>query len=738
MIPTNSIRDQLRATDESTQLTGLKRLKNTIIGHTDQKELLCTDDVINPLLSLLANGPLSVSLQASIVLGSFAHGSESTVQKLLRYPVIQTVITTINSVVCPDVGTNEVLSPSPELISSCLRILVTILQAQPAVGVIAQYPEIIDILTILLSGDDCPSDIVLQTCKLIPLLSPRKTASLTRLPSLAPYLLKRISNHMAQGGHRTQLVSRNSPLEAALSAVSQILTEKQARSVLELTASNVISINSKAPAFSESSNDFLLGLVHLTRADDIGIRLTAVELLSKLQNYASSPVQRDIIARNLLPTLVPMFDLLGTDPRVSLTLSYICRDNEKHASLAVEIGLVKKIITVLKAKDIASWKDREIIENNLYALAGIGIHRDSLRMEIVEAGALTYITNIISLKPAAESSSADISSIRKVKISACHVLRALSRSVALIRTSLASTDIVDGIVDLYTESEPSPELNDGIMSDESSFEVIEREQQREDQLEVRTAVMAAICNLILEFSPVQKTIFEKGALDLIIDGAHSDYASLRLNSIWALKHAIFEANRDTKSMALSKLEPSYLLRLCNDSIIEIQEQSLDFIRNFLCRNYQGVDYIFESIGKETLFELIEDKIDLHEQFPQVLTPAIYILVHIAAGTDEHRDIVAEQESVLSKLIPLMTHPLADVRTAIVWLIINLTWLEEPDNSPRREVCKIRAERLARLGFKDMLDKLSQDPTLDVRERTKTALYQFDELFGRGSSNYVVS
>jgi hypothetical protein len=714
MIPSDTIQEGLVSSDPDTQLAALRKLKNAIIGHKEKKESYLTDTVVIPVLNILSDGATVESqTQASVILGSFAYGTDETVQKLLKYPVVATILNTLDS------------CPSADLSAGCLRILVTILQSQPNLSLLHQYSNIVNLLDRLLSMPSTACSVMLQSCKLIPLLSPTRV-TLSQLAPLSQCLAARIAILMRQ---YAQPGSKALPLEAALSALSHIITPTQAKELL--ASSPPSSLASGTIKLAVSTENFISGLIHFTKVEDPGIRLTAVELLAKLQKHAVSEQQREIMTRPLLPTLVPILDLLGSDPRVSLTLSYICRDNEKCAAMAVEVGVIKKIMAVLKSADINSWREDELIENNLLALAGIGIHKDSFRLEIVENGALAFVIKIISLKPASASNT---SALRKVKVAACHVLRALSRSVTLLRTSLASTDIVEGIVDLLNME--SEEQNQSVMdsNDETFFE--EHKQQLEDQLEVKTAVMAAICNLILEFSPIQKTIFDKGVLDLIIDSAHSEYPPLRLNSIWALKHAIFEATKDMKTMVLAKLKPEYLLELCNDPMLAIQEQSLDFIRNFLCRNFDGVDYIFETFGRDTLFNLIEEKLDLYEDYPQIMIPAIYILVHIAAGTDAHRDIVAQRDSVLTKLIPLMTHDQPEVRTACVWLVINLTWIEEHGNFPRNEACKIRAEKLIRLGFKDKLDERSRDPTLDVRERIKTALFQLENLVGGSSSGFL--
>ena len=61
---------------------------------------------------------------------------------------------------------------------------------------------------------------------------------------------------------------------------------------------------------------------------------------------------------------------------LSLALAYICRDDEKSAAMAVEVGVVKRILTMLRSTDLTDWNKEILVANCLLALAGIGLHKD--------------------------------------------------------------------------------------------------------------------------------------------------------------------------------------------------------------------------------------------------------------------------------------------------------------------------------------------------------------------------
>jgi hypothetical protein len=70
------------------------------------------------------------------------------------------------------------------------------------------------------------------------------------------------------------------------------------------------------------------------------------------------------------------------------------------------------------------------------------------------------------------------------------------------------------------------------------------------------------------------------------------------------------------------------------------------------------------------------------------------------------------------------HSHRDVRTNCVWVVINLTF---EDDASDQEGCRDRALKLRSVGVLDRLASLEQDPDLDVRERTKTALHLLTSL-----------
>ncbi|KAF2796418.1 ARM repeat-containing protein [Melanomma pulvis-pyrius CBS 109.77] len=205
------------------------------------------------------------------------------------------------------------------------------------------------------------------------------------------------------------------------------------------------------------------------------------------------------------------------------------------------------------------------------------------------------------------------------------------------------------------------------------------------------------------------------------------------------------------------------LRLNNErDDIRIQEQALDFIRNFITEDKASgemIDHLLKSFGHTRFFELLDAKIrpkgattqpgapSYWNNTPQrtsfsspnlgqpnwaaypsteLIIGTLYILVHLANGRPQHRSLLISQTQLMQHVLPLLSHPRRDVRLPCAWFINNLVWVEDnTDENATRE----RAQSLRQLGFEEGARLLGRDMDLDIRERAKTAIEQMAKLLG---------
>ncbi len=179
--------------------------------------------------------------------------------------------------------------------------------------------------------------------------------------------------------------------------------------------------------------------------------------------------------------------------------------------------------------------------------------------------------------------------------------------------------------------------------------------------------------------------------------------------------------------------------------LAIQQQGLDLIRNLICGTGAShmIEHIFRELGQDKVFEMLAAKLRLRvfNAFnrerrssengvrhvpPQtdIIVSVCYIIVHIAAGSTRQRQLLISQTELLKLIVPLFSHPSKDVRACCLWIVINLTWIDDASDNMN---CKARARELVKLGVYEKLEHMEHDADLDCRERARTASNQMSTL-----------
>lgn len=167
-----------------------------------------------------------------------------------------------------------------------------------------------------------------------------------------------------------------------------------------------------------------------------------------------------------------------------------------------------------------------------------------------------------------------------------------------------------------------------------------------------------------------------------------------------------------------------------------QVQALDFLRNLMNGDDCSAlsDHIMHTIGSAKVYELLTAKLSplprsvtggrpVYNPTELVLS-TIHVVIHLANASPRHRQMLIAQKPLLQAMIPHFNHLDHRVRVMSVWAVNSLTWVEE--DGDRRDA-RQRAMELKSLGIEQAVRGLQNDPNLDVRERVKTALRQFDIL-----------
>jgi len=183
--------------------------------------------------------------------------------------------------------------------------------------------------------------------------------------------------------------------------------------------------------------------------------------------------------------------------------------------------------------------------------------------------------------------------------------------------------------------------------------------------------------------------------------------------------------------------------------IAVQEQALEFMRNLITgaspsgtsETTEMIDFLFSTLGQDRVFDILAQKLRprLINPFkrnapgvetkvvppqPEIIVAATFILVNMAASIPRHRQLVITQTELLKLLVPQFMHPNVEVRTALCYLVTNLTWMDDTHDAP---ACAQRANELKKLGFLTKIEMLEDlDPELNIRQRAKCAIWQMKQ------------
>ncbi|KAI0999956.1 hypothetical protein K3495_g8242 [Podosphaera aphanis] len=325
------------------------------------------------------------------------------------------------------------------------------------------------------------------------------------------------------------------------------------------------------------------GLTHKKREIEIGFMIVPL-LIQMLDKSFVSPLGREESDQQLHSSV---------KETVPLILAMLMTDSEHLQKAAFTAGIVHRLSLLLKSSyehisdaiNTVPWspfpeseqnhKNKfvrlgndgqspllvhkiKVRESSLKAIAALVPFKDEYRKNVVDQGLIPLIVE--SLLPQSKKLSSKIleekstsltvelsDSIAKrgcdrnpsnVLIAACAAVRALSRSVSVLRTTLIDNGVAEPVFQLLLHPE----------------------------IEVQIAATATVINLLTDVSPMRDTIAKAGVLKILCDHAKSRDARLRLNAVWALKHFVQGVDNEMKRQCFEELGQGWLVHLiCDDT-----------------------------------------------------------------------------------------------------------------------------------------------------------------------------
>lgn len=395
------------------------------------------------------------------------------------------------------------------------------------------------------------------------------------------------------------------------------------------------------------------------------------------------PEQQDCsighVQQSVLPVLVKLLGEGEVREEVPSTLFRLICDSEALQRAASDADAISKLAAFLHDEHCSA----KLKEGTLRALGTLcmPLNREDSRKQLLEAKVLTPIVK--SLQDPSAS----------IRAAGCSCLRSLSRSVKHLHSNLINAEVALQLLRLLGDTD----------------------------YDVQSMASAALTNMVLHFSPAKEVVLKENGIAQLAMLVHSMDSVLRLNGVWALQNLLYGPETDLRRSVMAHVPWADVKALLEDEESSIQEKALCLLRNLLYDSPKVIDAVLAWSGNE-LLNIVQHKLDPSRACSTTTRlHALYIVVNTAAGND------AQKEFIMASGVPgLFPHylqsPDKDVRLAVLWVIINLTFSAK-DGSDAAAAAG-RVVRLQELQVQQALQELQHDEDLDVKERVKTVMDQF--------------
>ncbi|KAL5490344.1 hypothetical protein ACEPAI_5177 [Sanghuangporus weigelae] len=281
-------------------------------------------------------------------------------------------------------------------------------------------------------------------------------------------------------------------------------------------------------------------------------------------------------------------------------LSWLVADNTDRCLDAWKSGALTKLAEVVSSVTPTTkpqeWEDGEAIDTSrlreaaLTAIASLAMLSNDIRNEI--AGVLNLLPLIsVCLEHPRNAG---------VRYAACQCVRALGRSVRVLRTSLLDSGV--GVTLCQIMENP------------------------DEDRRVMNIALAGLCNLLTDFSPLRQTIVERGAVSRIAELTRAPEDKLKISALWAVKNLLDKASSEDKLSIMKQVGWDHLRSCLVDPKEDIQEQALELTAN-IATSPDDVHMLLEHISSDELLKILADAMESPSEI--VVLHAIKVINNIS-------------------------------------------------------------------------------------------------------------
>ncbi|KAF8522202.1 ARM repeat-containing protein [Hysterangium stoloniferum] len=660
-------------------LATLKATKNGIIGNPSRKYELASDGSIP--LSLLLSGQdsslgdaESIKAEAAHVISSLSYGSPEALKVLIASRLQHALIYSLSNV------SPQYPNPLTSALTRALKVYTTSLAdvvGPPLWGIQVEIPEIKSDASSALEEIFKARTIVSSMDVWLPfLLSSATQISISIVWIVA--LTMRSQRHRdaatqwlppsersketkgKRGWERPDISNSNAPNRGGgwlVRNLNELLKRKDFK-VQEAALFALAAVYKDSPTVvsvirrSLPEGDALMSVIALTRSRNVDVQLAACLCATyiirasgppPLGPHGAPPTYDGSPALTIIHVLNNLISSSSAHPaartKACYVLAALTRDEKEIEKIAVEVGSLEKVVALMlemTPRDKSEWDDDEpeaiahLREAILIATATLTLHWDGVRRDMSSNPNPFFPCVHVYL------SHPNVG----VRYAACQCARVLCRSISVLRTSVVDSGMGISLFDLI--------------------------RNPEEDIRVKVAALAGICNLLNDFSPMRVVLLEKGVIPIIVKLLHSDDKALKLNAIWAIKNALFNAIAREKQLIMDEVGWEFLAILLLEHDVELREQAVTVLRNLADNDW---DLVYDNLGTDRIAVCIESA--LTSANDGIVTQGLMAMANLGNGPTAHLDALISRPRLMEAIRSSLHHFQLDVRRAAITCVLKL-------------------------------------------------------------------
>ncbi|KAL5533100.1 hypothetical protein ACEPAF_4876 [Sanghuangporus sanghuang] len=413
--------------------------------------------------------------------------------------------------------------------------------------------------------------------------------------------------------------------EVALYAVATLVKDNQTIALVLSKSSS----EQKVLAFFEASQSVLSVASDLARDRKSEVRLAASLCITNI--IRSANLGNDHRFSTMVIHVLSSIISNTKEPAVNRAkachiLSWLVADNTDRCLDAWKSGALAKLAEVVSSVTPTTkpqeWEDGEAIDTSrlreaaLTAIASLAMLSNDIRNEIAGVFNLLPLISVCLEHPRNAG----------VRYAACQCVRALGRSVRVLRTSLLDSGV--GVTLCQIVENP------------------------DEDRRVMNIALAGLCNLLTDFSPLRQTIVERGAVSRIAELTRASEDKLKVSALWAVKNLLDKASSKDKLSIMKQVGWDHLRSCLVDSKEDVQEQALELAAN-IATSPDDVHMLLEHIPPDELLKILADAMESPSE--NVVLHAIKVINNISNLSDTSFHVTSNLRILSSLRTSLLSH-----------------------------------------------------------------------------------